>query len=85
LRASAPALEPEQGRELAESGEVGCALALHASIARYAVVKALQTAFMALHRDGGVRSLPEMFASFDEYNAVLGLDRWLSLERKYRG
>jgi 2-methylisocitrate lyase-like PEP mutase family enzyme len=63
----------------------GCAFALHAGIARYAVVKALQTALGALQREGGTGSVRGLMASFDEYNAVLGLDSWLSIERKYLG
>lgn len=65
--------------------EVGCAFALHASIARYAAVRALQTALGALHRDGGTQDVRGMMASFDEYNASLGLDQWLALENKYLG
>lgn len=65
--------------------EIGCAIALHTGVARYAVVKALQTALGALHRDGGTHDVRGMMASFDEYNSSLGLDEWLSLENKYLG
>ena len=61
---------------------VGCVFALHAGVARYAVVKALQDAFRALHQDAHTRSVRERMASFDEYNAVLGLQEWLALERQ---
>lgn len=60
----------------------GCVLALHAGTARYAAVKALQEAFGALRRDGHTVAVKDRMASFDEYNAVLGLDQWLSLERQ---
>src|SRR5919112_4178102 len=51
--------------------EVGCAFALHAGVARYAVVKALQTVLGALHRDGNTSAVRHMMASFEDYNAVL--------------
>jgi len=57
--------------------------ALHAGTARYAVVKALQDAFEALHRDANTLAVRDRMASFDEYNRVLGLDEWLQLERQF--
>ena len=63
--------------------EVGCAFALHAGVLRYAVVKAMQDALGALFRDGSTAAVRDKMASFDEYNAVLGLDEWLALEQRY--
>ena len=63
--------------------EVGCAFALHAGVVRYAVVKAIREALAALHRDGSTAAVRDRMASFDEYNDVLGLNRWLELERRY--
>ena len=63
--------------------EVGCAFALHAGVLRYAVVKAMQDALGALFRDGSTAAVRDRMASFDEYNAVLGLDDWLALEQRY--
>ena len=63
--------------------EVGCVLALHAGVIRYAAVKALRTVLAALHEDGSTAAVRGMMASFQEYNAVLGTDEWLSIERKY--
>ena len=54
---------------------VGCVFALHAGVARYAVVKALQDAFGALHRDGHTRAVRDRMASFEAYNQILGMDR----------
>jgi 2-methylisocitrate lyase-like PEP mutase family enzyme len=63
--------------------EVGCVFAMHAAIARYAAVKALHVALSTLKRDGKTLAVKDMMASFDEYNAVLGLDEWLRLESQY--
>jgi 2-methylisocitrate lyase-like PEP mutase family enzyme len=62
---------------------VGCVMAMHTGVARYAVVKALETAFSALHRDRSTKDARHLMASFKEYNAALGLDDWLALESKY--
>ena len=62
---------------------VGCVLALHAGVARYAVVHALQEAFGALHRDAHTRTVRDRMASFEDYNRVLGMDDWLALERQF--
>lgn len=65
--------------------EVGCVFALHAGVLRYAVVKAMQDVLRALHRDGNTTAVRGMMASFDQYNAVLGLEEWLALEQRYLG
>ncbi len=65
--------------------EVGCAFALHAGVVRYAVVKAMQDAMGALYRDGHTASVRGNMASFEEYNAVLGLNDWLALEERFLG
>ena len=65
--------------------EVGCAFALHAGVVRYAVVKAIQDALGALHRDGSTESVRSMMASFEQYNAVLGLQQWLDFEERHLG
>ncbi len=65
--------------------EVGCAFALHAGVARYAAVKALRTTLGALRRDGSTAAVRDMMASFEEYNAVLGMDEWLALEERHQG
>ena len=65
--------------------QVGCAFALHAGVVRYAVVKAIQDALSALHRDGNTASVRSMMASFEQYNAVLDLQKWLDLEQRYLG
>jgi len=67
--------------EILES--VGCVFALHAGVARYAAVKALQDAFIALHRDSHTESVRDRMASFDDYNAALGLNEWLALEQQF--
>jgi 2-methylisocitrate lyase-like PEP mutase family enzyme len=71
--------------ELADEllNKVGCVLALHAGVMRYAVVKTLRTVAEALHRDGNTAAVRSMMASFEEYNAVLGTDEWLEIERRY--
>ena len=65
--------------------EVGCAFAVHAGVIRYAAIKALQTVLVALRRDGNTAAVRDMMASFEDYNAVLGMDEWLALEAKYAG
>ncbi len=62
--------------------EVGCVLALHAGITRYAVVQALQEVLAALHRDHHTQSVRHRMASFDQYNQALGLPEWLALEEE---
>jgi len=62
---------------------VGCVFALHAGIARYAVVKALQDAYQALHRDQNTMAVRDHMASFEAYNQVLGLDHWMALEQQF--
>jgi len=62
---------------------VGCVFALHAGTARYAVVKALQDTFQALHRDSHTRTVRDRMASFDDYNQILGMDEWLQIERQF--
>jgi 2-methylisocitrate lyase-like PEP mutase family enzyme len=64
---------------------VGCAFAIHAGVVRYAVVKAVQDALTALHRDGNTASVRDAMGSFGDYNGVLGLDDWLALEERYLG
>jgi 2-methylisocitrate lyase-like PEP mutase family enzyme len=63
----------------------GVAFALHAGVIRYAAIKALQTVLGALKRDGSTAAVRDMMASFEDYNAVLGMDEWLALEAKYVG
>jgi methylisocitrate lyase len=62
--------------------EVGCVLALHAGITRYAVVQALQEVLAALHRDHHTQSVRHRMASFEQYNQALGLPEWLALEEE---
>ena len=64
---------------------VGCAFAIHAGVVRYAVVKALQDALGALHRDRNTAAVRPLMGSFGDYNGVLGLDDWLALEQQYLG
>jgi methylisocitrate lyase len=64
---------------------VGCAFAIHAGVVRYAVVKAVQDALGALHRDGNTEAVRSLMAGFDDYNGVLGLDDWLALEQRHLG
>jgi 2-methylisocitrate lyase-like PEP mutase family enzyme len=64
---------------------VGCAFAIHAGVVRYAVVKAVQDALVALHRDGNTQAVRDRMAGFDDYNGALGLDEWLALEERYLG
>jgi methylisocitrate lyase len=63
--------------------EVGCTIAMHAGIARYAVVRALKDVFSALHNEGHTRSVQSKMATFDEYNQALELERWLGIEEHY--
>ena len=65
--------------------QVGCAFAIHAGAVRYAVVKAVTKVLRSLHRNGGTAAVRDLMASFDEYNAVLGLEQWLKLEQQYVG
>jgi 2-methylisocitrate lyase-like PEP mutase family enzyme len=62
---------------------VGCVFALHAGVARYAVVKALQDAYAALQQDQHTAAVRSQMASFEAYNQVLGLDHWMALEQQF--
>ena len=64
---------------------VGCAFAMHAGAARYAMVHALQRVFAALRRDGNTAAVREAMVGVEAYNEVLGMNDWLALERKYLG
>jgi 2,3-dimethylmalate lyase len=64
---------------------VGCAFAIHAGVVRYAVVKAVQDALGALHRDRNTAAVRDLMGSFGDYNDVLGLDDWLSMEERFLG
>jgi 2-methylisocitrate lyase-like PEP mutase family enzyme len=64
--------------------EAGCAFAFHAGTARYAVVKTLHHVLSVLRRDGGTRACRDAMATFEEYNAAVGLAEWLALEERYR-
>lgn len=72
--------------ELADAllDETGCAFAFHAGTARYAVVKALWHVLSVLGRDGSTRACRDAMATFEEYNAAVGLSEWLALEERYR-
>jgi methylisocitrate lyase len=63
----------------------GCAFAVHAGVARYAAVRALRTVMGALHSDGNTAAVRDMMASFEDYNAALGMNEWLALEQRYLG
>ena len=61
----------------------GCILALHAGTARYSVVKALTLAFTELRDKSHTKSISHMMSTFDEYNSVLDLNKWLDVEDFY--
>jgi 2-methylisocitrate lyase-like PEP mutase family enzyme len=61
----------------------GCILALHAGTARYSVVKALTLAFSELREKSHTKSISHMMSTFDEYNSVLDLKKWLDVEDFY--
>jgi len=63
--------------------EVGCSLALHAGIARYAVVKSLMDAYKALMVHGSTQSVKDKMATFEEYNDALDLNNWLEIEKYF--
>ena len=63
----------------------GCVLALYAGTARYAAIKALTDVFTVLKEKGHTRSISHMMSTFDEYNNVLELDKWLEIEKNYLG
>jgi hypothetical protein len=39
----------------------------------------------ALQRDGNTGAVRDMMASFEDYNAALGMNEWLALEQRYLG
>jgi methylisocitrate lyase len=59
---------------------VGCVIAIHSGVLRYAVVKKLREVLATMRQDGSTRTLRHEMCSLEEYNKVLGIDDWLSLE-----
>ena len=59
---------------------VGCVIAIHSGVLRYAVVKKLREVLATMRQDGSTRALRHEMCSLEQYNKVLGIDDWLSLE-----
>ncbi len=59
---------------------VGCVIAIHSGVLRYAVVKKLREVLATMRQDGSTRALRHEMCNLEEYNKVLGIDDWLSLE-----
>ena len=66
-----------------ELTEMGLAMAAYAGIARYTVVKAVQTSLAHLRRDGHTRSYRDLMAPFEEWNRVVGFDDYVEIERRF--
>ena len=61
---------------------VGCVIAIHSGVLRYAVVKKLREVLATMRQDGSTRALRHEMCNLAEYNKVLGLDDWQALESK---
>ena len=59
---------------------VGCVIAIHSGVLRYAVVKKLREVLATMRQDGSTRALRHEMCNLAEYNKVLGLDDWQALE-----
>jgi 2-methylisocitrate lyase-like PEP mutase family enzyme len=59
---------------------VGCVIAIHSGVLRYVVVKKLREVLATMRQDGSTRALRHEMCNLEEYNKVLGIDDWLSLE-----
>ncbi len=59
---------------------VGCVIAIHSGVLRYAVVKKLREVLATMRQDGSTRALRHEMCNLEEYNKVLGIEDWLSLE-----
>ena len=59
---------------------VGCVIAIHSGVLRYAVVKKLREVLATMRQDGSTRALRHEMCNLAEYNKVLSLDDWQSLE-----
>jgi 2-methylisocitrate lyase-like PEP mutase family enzyme len=59
---------------------VGCVIAIHSGVLRYAVVKKLREVLATMRQDGSTRALRHDMCNLAEYNKVLGLDDWQALE-----
>jgi 2-methylisocitrate lyase-like PEP mutase family enzyme len=62
---------------------LGVALAVHPATVRSAVAWAARHALEALRRDGTSAAVRDAMVTGEEWNAVLGLDRALELERRF--
>ena len=62
--------------------QVGCIVAMHSGVARYAITKKLREVFAIMHRDSSTRALREEMCTQSEYNQVLGIDSWLRLDKQ---
>jgi 2-methylisocitrate lyase-like PEP mutase family enzyme len=62
---------------------MGLAMAAYAGIARYTVIKAVQTSLGHLRRDGHTRNYRDLMAPFEEWNRVVGFDDYVEIERRF--
>ncbi|MFN0073011.1 MAG: oxaloacetate decarboxylase [Chloroflexota bacterium] len=62
---------------------MGLAIAVYAGVARYTVVKAVQTSLARLRHDGHTRNYRDLMAPFEEWNRVVGFDDYVEIERRF--
>lgn len=62
--------------------EVGCVVAMHSGVARYAVTKKLTEIFATMRSDSSTRGLRQDMCSQAAYNQALGIQDWLKLDNE---
>lgn len=67
----------------AELAELGVSLAIYPGTVRYAVAWAAQQAPRALREDGTSAAVRGVMVTAAEWNALLGLDEALAVERRF--
>jgi len=66
-----------------ELGAMGFRIIIHPGVVRCTYLKAVGEALRALKREGSTRSVRARMATFDEYNAALGIGEVKGWEKKY--
>ena len=68
-----------------ELGALGFALVAHPLTALYAAAQVMREVFAHLKTDGSSRRDLDRILPWDEWNRVIGLDRYYAAEKRYRG
>jgi 2-methylisocitrate lyase-like PEP mutase family enzyme len=68
---------------VADLAALGVRIAIYPGILRYSVCFAMRRALEILRRDGSTAAARDAMVSFEEYNAILGMDEIKALEERF--